>query len=51
MTKHKDKAKAPKKAKRKGNKPKAPPPDLGGMGIAFDAAMDRIANAPWPPKR
>lgn len=48
MTKKK---KAPKKAAKKGKVKKGPPPDLGGMGGRFDAAMDRIAKAPWPPPK
>lgn len=50
MTK-KRKSKAPKKARKKGKVKRGPPPEPKGMAISFDAAMTRIARAPWPPKK
>ncbi len=45
------KKQAPKKAAKKAKVTKDRPPEGNATARAFDAAMDRIAKAPWPPKK
>lgn len=45
------KKKAPKKAPKRAKEVKDQPPERTGMDAAFDDAMTRIAQAPWPPPK